>query len=201
MPVPSFSLNLLSLMVSVRCTWPLFLPLSLPVFIAPFPSHEPFLNGLFRTICSSFFVLEEHVCWGFHLDKYLQRPQTTVWVTLVHLNLMTFQKFPMPKFIYSTIRIFSFVLVQGRSSHVLFLMQQKKKNDKSTTSRFVSVPNLSALESGGVGNGHPNRLDPIPNSPIHDTEFSSNKALLQPVPPKQPKTFLRWATSHQWFFF
>ncbi|XP_049627336.1 protein FAM184A [Suncus etruscus] len=70
------------------------------------------------------------------------------------------------------------------------LTKQKKKNDKSTTSRFVSVPNLSALESGGVGNGHPNRLDPIPNSPIHDTEFSSNKALLQPVPPKQPKTFL-----------
>ncbi|XP_055981108.1 protein FAM184A isoform X1 [Sorex fumeus] len=70
------------------------------------------------------------------------------------------------------------------------LTKQKKKNDKSTTSRFVSVPNLSALESGGVGNGHPNRLDPIPNSPVHDTEFSSNKALLQPVPPKQSKTFL-----------
>ncbi|XP_070273679.1 protein FAM184A isoform X13 [Myotis yumanensis] len=70
------------------------------------------------------------------------------------------------------------------------LAQQKKKNDKSPTNRFVSVPNLSALESGGVGNGHPNRLDPIPNSPVHDIEFNSNKPLPQPVPPKEPKTFL-----------
>ncbi|XP_059556180.1 protein FAM184A isoform X3 [Myotis daubentonii] len=70
------------------------------------------------------------------------------------------------------------------------LTKQKKKNDKSPTNRFVSVPNLSALESGGVGNGHPNRLDPIPNSPVHDTELNSNKPLPQPVPPKEPKTFL-----------
>ncbi|KAM9382120.1 protein FAM184A isoform 2-T2 [Phaethornis superciliosus] len=70
------------------------------------------------------------------------------------------------------------------------LVKQKKKNDKSTN-RFVSVPNLSALESSGVvGNGHPNRLDPIPNSPIHDIEFSSSKPLQQPMPPKEPKTFL-----------
>ncbi|XP_027548207.1 protein FAM184A isoform X6 [Neopelma chrysocephalum] len=67
---------------------------------------------------------------------------------------------------------------------------QKKKNDKSTN-RFVSVPNLSALESSGVvGNGHPNRLDPILNSPIHDIEFNSSKPLPQPMPPKEPKTFL-----------
>ncbi|XP_062426915.1 protein FAM184A isoform X3 [Rhea pennata] len=66
---------------------------------------------------------------------------------------------------------------------------QKKKNDKSTN-RFVSVPNLSALESSGVGNGHPNRLDPIPNSPIHDIEFNSSKPLPQPIPPKEPKAFL-----------
>ncbi|NWS52622.1 F184A protein, partial [Chunga burmeisteri] len=70
------------------------------------------------------------------------------------------------------------------------LVKQKKKNDKSTN-RFVSVPNLSALESSGVvGNGHPNRLDPIPTSPIHDIEFNSSKPLPQPVPPKEPKTFL-----------
>ncbi|NXE59754.1 F184A protein, partial [Calcarius ornatus] len=70
------------------------------------------------------------------------------------------------------------------------LVKQKKKNDKSTN-RFVSVPNLNALESSGVvGNGHPNRLDPIPNSPIHDIEFSSSKPLPQPMPPKEPKTFL-----------
>ncbi|XP_065537060.1 protein FAM184A [Lathamus discolor] len=70
------------------------------------------------------------------------------------------------------------------------LVKQKKKNDKSAN-RFVSVPNLSALESSGVvGNGHPNRLEPIPNSPIHDIEFNSSKPLPQPVPPKEPKTFL-----------
>ncbi|XP_059589255.1 protein FAM184A isoform X2 [Alligator mississippiensis] len=69
------------------------------------------------------------------------------------------------------------------------LVKQKKKNDKSTN-RFVSVPNLSALESSRVGNGHPNRLDPIPNSPIHDIEFNSSKPLPQPIPPKEPKTFL-----------
>uniref|UniRef100_A0A8C2VAG5 Family with sequence similarity 184 member A n=1 Tax=Chinchilla lanigera TaxID=34839 RepID=A0A8C2VAG5_CHILA len=67
---------------------------------------------------------------------------------------------------------------------------QKKKNDKSPTNRFVSVPNLSALESGGVGNGHPNRLDPIPNSPVHDVAFNSSKPLPQPLPPKESKTFL-----------
>ncbi|XP_022411079.1 protein FAM184A isoform X10 [Delphinapterus leucas] len=70
------------------------------------------------------------------------------------------------------------------------LTKQKKKNNKSPANRFVSVPNLSALESGGVGNGHPNRLDPIPNSPVHDIEFNSSKPLPQPVPPKEPKTFL-----------
>ncbi|XP_035152485.2 protein FAM184A isoform X9 [Callithrix jacchus] len=75
------------------------------------------------------------------------------------------------------------------------LTKQKKKNDKSPTNRFVSVPNLSALESGGVGNGHPNRLDPIPNSPVHDIEFNSSKPLPQPVPPKEPKTFLSPAQS------
>ncbi|XP_069871432.1 protein FAM184A isoform X2 [Dipodomys merriami] len=72
------------------------------------------------------------------------------------------------------------------------LAKQKKKNDKAPTNRFVSVPNLSALESGIVGNGHPNRLDPIPNSPVHDIEFNSSKPLPQPVPPKEPKTFLRY---------
>ncbi|XP_072853478.1 protein FAM184A isoform X1 [Pogona vitticeps] len=69
------------------------------------------------------------------------------------------------------------------------LVKQKKKIDKSAN-RFVSVPNLSALESSGVGNGHANRLDPIPNSPIHDIEFNSSRPLPQPIPPKEPKTVL-----------
>ncbi|XP_045150235.1 protein FAM184A [Echinops telfairi] len=34
------------------------------------------------------------------------------------------------------------------------------------------------------------KLDPIPNSPVHDIEFNSSKPLLQPVPPKESKTFL-----------
>ncbi|XP_075059093.1 protein FAM184A isoform X2 [Mixophyes fleayi] len=69
------------------------------------------------------------------------------------------------------------------------LVKQKKKNDKSTN-RFVSSPNLSAVETSGMGNGHPTRLDPIPNSPIHDIEFNSSKPLPQTVPPKEAKTFL-----------
>ncbi|XP_073432024.1 protein FAM184A isoform X1 [Dendrobates tinctorius] len=69
------------------------------------------------------------------------------------------------------------------------LVKQKKKNDKSSN-RFVSSPNLSAVETSGMGNGHPTRLDPIPNSPIHDIEFNSSKPLPQPVPPKEAKTFL-----------
>ncbi|XP_075718525.1 protein FAM184A isoform X3 [Rhinoderma darwinii] len=69
------------------------------------------------------------------------------------------------------------------------LVKQKKKNDKSTN-RFVSAPNLSAVETSGMGNGHPTRLEPIPNSPIHDIEFNSSKPLPQPVPPKEAKTFL-----------
>ncbi|XP_056422413.1 protein FAM184A isoform X1 [Hyla sarda] len=69
------------------------------------------------------------------------------------------------------------------------LVKQKKKNDKSSN-RFVSSPNLSAVEISGMGNGHPTRLDPIPNSPIHDIEFNSSKPLPQPVPPKEAKTFL-----------
>ncbi|KAM4042369.1 protein FAM184A isoform 1-T2 [Anomaloglossus baeobatrachus] len=69
------------------------------------------------------------------------------------------------------------------------LVKQKKKNDKSSN-RFVSAPNLSAVETSGMGNGHPTRLEPIPNSPIHDIEFNSSKPLPQPVPPKEAKTFL-----------
>ncbi|XP_058028956.1 protein FAM184A isoform X3 [Ahaetulla prasina] len=69
------------------------------------------------------------------------------------------------------------------------LVKQKKKNDRSAN-RFVSVPNLSALESSGVGNGHANRLDPIPNSSIHDIEFNSSRPLPQPIPPKEPKMVL-----------
>ncbi|XP_072264925.1 protein FAM184A isoform X2 [Pyxicephalus adspersus] len=69
------------------------------------------------------------------------------------------------------------------------LVKQKKKNDKSTN-RFVSSPNLNAVETALMGNGHPTRLEPIPNSPIHDIEFNSSKPLPQPVPPKEAKTFL-----------
>ncbi|XP_078398307.1 protein FAM184A isoform X2 [Cetorhinus maximus] len=71
------------------------------------------------------------------------------------------------------------------------LAKQKKKNDK-IANRFVSAPNLSALESAGGGNGQHqhNRLEPIPNSPVHDIGFNSNKPLPQPVPSKEAKRFL-----------
>ncbi|XP_078068859.1 protein FAM184A isoform X11 [Mustelus asterias] len=72
------------------------------------------------------------------------------------------------------------------------LAKQKKKNDK-IANRFVSAPNLSALESAGGGNGQHqqhNRLEPIPNSPVHDIGFNSNKPLPQPVGPKEAKRFL-----------
>ncbi|XP_067840775.1 protein FAM184A isoform X2 [Heptranchias perlo] len=70
-------------------------------------------------------------------------------------------------------------------------LAKKKKNDK-IANRFVSAPNLSALESAGMGNGQHqhNRLEPIPNSPVHDIGLNSNKPLPQPVPPKEPKRFL-----------
>ncbi|KAK2491147.1 hypothetical protein MC885_002868 [Smutsia gigantea] len=68
--------------------------------------------------------------------------------------------------------------------------ERQRKNDKSSSNRFVSVRNMSVLKSGGVGNGHPNCLDPIPNSPVHDTEFNSSKPEPQAGPPKEPKTFL-----------
>uniref|UniRef100_UPI00398E6A66 protein FAM184A n=1 Tax=Pristiophorus japonicus TaxID=55135 RepID=UPI00398E6A66 len=71
------------------------------------------------------------------------------------------------------------------------LAKQKKKNDK-IANRFVSAPNLSALESAGVGNGQHqhNRLEPIPNSPVHDIGLNCNKPLPQPVHPKEAKRFL-----------
>ncbi|GCB70196.1 hypothetical protein scyTo_0005628 [Scyliorhinus torazame] len=72
------------------------------------------------------------------------------------------------------------------------LAKQKKKNDK-IANRFVSAPNLSALESAAGGNGQHqqhNRLEPIPNSPVHDIGFNSNKPLPQPVAPKEAKRFL-----------
>ncbi|XP_039603584.1 protein FAM184A isoform X3 [Polypterus senegalus] len=71
------------------------------------------------------------------------------------------------------------------------LVKQKKKNDKSTN-RVISATNLSALEAAAAGSGppQPTRLEPIPNSPIHDLEFNSSKPLPQPTPPKEPKKFL-----------
>ncbi|MGH0140830.1 UNVERIFIED_CONTAM: hypothetical protein FKN15_040209 [Acipenser sinensis] len=82
-------------------------------------------------------------------------------------------------------------MVTERESLVKKLIQ-KKKNDKSAN-RFTSAPNLSALEPTGTGHGppQPTRLEPIPNSPIHDLEFNSSKPLPQPTPPKEPKKFLR----------
>ncbi|XP_026174450.1 protein FAM184A [Mastacembelus armatus] len=87
------------------------------------------------------------------------------------------------------------------------LIKQKKKNEKTTGSRFSSSPNLRALEAAGMGMGvastgggppqppppppaQPSRLEPIPNSPLHHLELNSNKPLPPPTPPTEPKKFM-----------
>uniref|UniRef100_A0A6Q2YPQ5 Protein FAM184A/B N-terminal domain-containing protein n=1 Tax=Esox lucius TaxID=8010 RepID=A0A6Q2YPQ5_ESOLU len=74
------------------------------------------------------------------------------------------------------------------------LIKQKRKNDKSAN-RFSSSPNLRALEAAGTGTGsgqpQPNRLEPIPNSPIHHLELNTSKPLPPPTPPTEPKKFTR----------
>ncbi|XP_041716567.1 protein FAM184A-like isoform X3 [Coregonus clupeaformis] len=73
------------------------------------------------------------------------------------------------------------------------LIKQKRKNDKSAN-RFSSSPNLRALEAAGTGTGsgqpQPNRLEPIPNSPIHHLELNTSKPLPPPTPPTEPKKFM-----------
>ncbi|CAB1342792.1 unnamed protein product [Coregonus sp. 'balchen'] len=73
------------------------------------------------------------------------------------------------------------------------LIKQKRKNDKSAN-RFSSSPNLRALEAAGTGMGsgqpQPNRLEPIPNSPIHHLELNTSKPLPPPTPPSEPKKFM-----------
>uniref|UniRef100_A0A9J8CGN7 Family with sequence similarity 184 member A n=1 Tax=Cyprinus carpio carpio TaxID=630221 RepID=A0A9J8CGN7_CYPCA len=69
------------------------------------------------------------------------------------------------------------------------LVKQKRKNDKSTT-RFSSSANLRAnVEASGTGSGQPqpNRLEPIPNSPIHQLEPNTSKPLPPPTPLTEPK--------------
>ncbi|XP_062858500.1 protein FAM184A isoform X2 [Trichomycterus rosablanca] len=69
------------------------------------------------------------------------------------------------------------------------LIKQKRKNDKSAT-RFSSSPNLrSNAEAGGTGSGppQPGRLEPIPNSPVHQLELNTSKPLPPPTPPSEPK--------------
>uniref|UniRef100_A0AAZ3SPK3 Protein FAM184A/B N-terminal domain-containing protein n=1 Tax=Oncorhynchus tshawytscha TaxID=74940 RepID=A0AAZ3SPK3_ONCTS len=74
------------------------------------------------------------------------------------------------------------------------LIKQQRKNDKSAN-RFSSSPNLRALEATGTGMGsgqpQPNRLEPIPNSPIHHLELNTSKPLPPPTPPTEPKKFMR----------
>ncbi|XP_016392957.1 protein FAM184A-like [Sinocyclocheilus rhinocerous] len=69
------------------------------------------------------------------------------------------------------------------------LVKQKRKNDKSAT-RFSSSANLRAnVEASGTGSGQPqpNRLEPIPNSPIHQLEPNTSKPLPPPTPLTEPK--------------
>uniref|UniRef100_A0A671NTA6 Protein FAM184A-like n=1 Tax=Sinocyclocheilus anshuiensis TaxID=1608454 RepID=A0A671NTA6_9TELE len=73
------------------------------------------------------------------------------------------------------------------------LVKQKRKNDKSAT-RFSSSANLRAnVEASGTGSGQPqpNRLEPIPNSPIHQLEPNTSKPLPPPTPLTEPKKLTR----------
>uniref|UniRef100_A0A672PMF8 Family with sequence similarity 184 member A n=1 Tax=Sinocyclocheilus grahami TaxID=75366 RepID=A0A672PMF8_SINGR len=79
-------------------------------------------------------------------------------------------------------------MVTERESLVKKLVQ-KRKNDKSAT-RFSSSANLRAnVEASGTGSGQPqpNRLEPIPNSPIHQLEPNTSKPLPPPTPLTEPK--------------
>ncbi|CDQ75413.1 unnamed protein product [Oncorhynchus mykiss] len=79
------------------------------------------------------------------------------------------------------------------------LIKQKRKNDKSAN-RFSSSPNLRALEAAGTGMGsgqpQPNRLEPIPNSPIHHLDLNTSKPLPPPTPPTEPKKFMSYHSAH-----
>uniref|UniRef100_A0A671MGA7 Protein FAM184A-like n=1 Tax=Sinocyclocheilus anshuiensis TaxID=1608454 RepID=A0A671MGA7_9TELE len=73
------------------------------------------------------------------------------------------------------------------------LVKQKRKNDKSAT-QFSSLANLRAnVEASGTGSGQPqpNRLEPIPNSPIHQLEPNTSKPLPPPTPLTEPKKLTR----------
>uniref|UniRef100_H3DP92 Family with sequence similarity 184 member A n=1 Tax=Tetraodon nigroviridis TaxID=99883 RepID=H3DP92_TETNG len=71
------------------------------------------------------------------------------------------------------------------------LIKQKRKNEKTSSSRFSSSPIVRAVEATGVGVAQPGRLEPIPNSPLHHLELNSNKPLPLPTPPTEPKKFMR----------
>uniref|UniRef100_A0A8C1LG72 Family with sequence similarity 184 member A n=1 Tax=Cyprinus carpio TaxID=7962 RepID=A0A8C1LG72_CYPCA len=81
------------------------------------------------------------------------------------------------------------------------LVKQKRKNDKSTT-RFSSSANLRAnVEASGTGSGQPqpNRLEPIPNSPIHQLEPNTSKPLPPPTPLTEPKKLTSQYTCSEWY--
>lgn len=85
------------------------------------------------------------------------------------------------------------------------LIKQKRKNEKTSTSRLSSSSNIWGLEAAGLGmagtgSGPPpqqappqaqtGRLDPLPNSPLHHLELNSNKPLPPPTPPTETKKFM-----------
>uniref|UniRef100_A0A673MXA1 Protein FAM184A-like n=1 Tax=Sinocyclocheilus rhinocerous TaxID=307959 RepID=A0A673MXA1_9TELE len=82
------------------------------------------------------------------------------------------------------------------------LVKQKRKNDKSAT-RFSSSANLRAnVEASGTGSGQPqpNRLEPIPNSPIHQLEPNTKHGFLPSrSPPRELRRALLSETQHNFF--
>ena len=52
---------------------------------------------------------------------------------------------------------------------------QKKKGDKGAPTKHLSAPSLGAGAIGGQ-----QRLEPLPNSPLHDSALNPTKPLPQP---------------------
>ena len=65
---------------------------------------------------------------------------------------------------------------------------QKKKGEKTPTKHF-SAPSLNT-------GGFPQRLDPLPGSPLHDERFNPTKPLPQPT----FKKFIKWCISISTFW-
>ncbi|XP_022080895.1 protein FAM184A-like [Acanthaster planci] len=72
-----------------------------------------------------------------------------------------------------------------------FAHKKKKSLETREAPRYVSAPSLNTMtvSGSGSGGGSPShqRLDPLPDSPIHDIQLNPKKPLQMPRPPKTKK--------------